>query len=204
MRIAIYGGTGNIGSQVVAEAVSRGHQVTSLARHEKSAADGATFMIGDAADPSTTRAIAETHDVVVSALGPTRDPNGDPDTFADVIGALAEAVGSTRLVVVGGAGSLLAEPGGRLVDTPEFPPADKAEALATARALELLREADPGVDWTYLSPAPELAPGERTGKYLVALDEPAGAYITISDYAVALVDEIENPQHRRQRFTVAN
>jgi uncharacterized protein len=121
MRVAIYGGTGSIGSQVVAEAVRRGHQVTTLARNERPVADGATFAIGDAADPDTTRRIAETHDVVVSALGPTRDPNGDPDTFADVIAAIAGSVGSTRLIVVGGAGSLQAAPGLRLVDTPEVP-----------------------------------------------------------------------------------
>jgi uncharacterized protein len=204
MRIAIYGGTGSVGSQVVAEAVRRGHQVTTLARNETPVADGATFAIGDAADPDTTRTIAETHDVVVSALGPTRDPNGDPDTFADVIAAIAGSVGSTRLIVVGGAGSLQAEPGLRLVDTPEFPEAYKPEALASARGFAVLRAADPSLDWTYLSPAPEMGPGERTGRYLVAIDEPAGAYITIADYAVALVDEIENPQHRRQRFTVAN
>jgi uncharacterized protein len=203
VKIAIYGGTGNIGSQVVAEAARRGHQVTALARHDKPVAEGATFAIGDAADADTTRAIAAANDVVVSALGPTQDPNGDPDTFADVIAALAASVGSTRLIVVGGAGSLQVA-GVRLVDTPEFPQAYKAGALATARVLALLRAADPDLDWTYLSPPPEIGPGERTGKYLVALDEPAGAYITIPDYAVALVDEIENPQHRRQRFTVAN
>jgi putative NADH-flavin reductase len=204
MRIAIYGGTGNIGSQVVAEAVRRRHQVTALARHDKPVAEGATFVIGDAADPDTTRTVAAANDVVVSALGPTGDPDSDPDAFADLIGALAEAVGSTRLIVVGGAGSLQVAPGVRLVDTPEFPQAYRAGALATAQALALLRAADPDLDWTYLSPPPEIGPGERTGKYRVALDEPAGAYITIPDYAVALVDEIENPQHRRQRFTVAN
>jgi uncharacterized protein len=117
---------------------------------------------------------------------------------------MAGSVGPTRLIVVGGAGSLQAAPGLRLVDTPEFPQVYKPEALASARVFAVLRAVDQNLDWTYLSPAPEIGPGERTGKYLVALDEPAGAYITIADYAVALVDEIENPQHRRQRFTVAN
>ncbi len=204
MKIAVYGGTGNIGSQIVAEAVRRGHQVTALARHEKSIADDATFTMCDVADLDGVREVATTHDVVVSALGPTRDPNGDPDLFVDVIRGLADAAGTTRLIVVGGAGSLYAKPGVRLVDTPEFPEAYKREALPAARSLDVLRAARPDLDWTYLSPAPEIGPGERTAKYLVALEEPAGERISIADYAVALVDEIEHPQHRRQRFTVAN
>lgn len=208
MKIAVYGGTGNIGSQIVAEAARRGHDVTALARtarREQPVPDGATFAIGDAADASTAPTVAAEHDVVVSALGPTRDPGGDPDTFVDVIRSLADSVGSTRLVVVGGASSLFAAPGVRLLDTPEFPEVYKREAAAGAVAFDYLREdARPDLDWTYLSPAPEIGPGERTGKYVLGLDEPAGAHITIPDYAVALVDEIETPQHRRRRFTVAN
>lgn len=204
MKIAVYGGTGNIGSQIVGEAVARGHDVMALARHEKPVATGATFATGDATDVNAVRRIAASHDVVVSALGPTRDPNGDPDLFVDVIRGLAGAVGTTRLVVVGGAGSLYAKPGVRLLDTPEFPEAYKREARAGAKAFDFLRGAGPDLDWTYLSPAPEIGPGERTGTYASALDEPAGSYITFADYAVALVDEIEAPAHQRQRFTVAN
>ena len=204
MKIADYGGTGNIGSHIVAEAVRRDHHVTALARQEKAVAPGATFAIGDAADVEAARRIADAHDVVVSALGPTRDPAGDPDQFVEVIRDLADAVGSTRFVVVGGASSLFAAPGVRLLDTPGFPAVYKREATAAAKAFDLLRAAGPELDWTYLSPSPEIGPGERTGKYLVGLDEPAGDHITFADYAVALVDEIENPEHRRQRFTVAN
>lgn len=205
MKIAVYGGTGSIGSQIVAEAVRRGHDVTALARRERPVADGATFVRGDAADPTAARSIAASHDVVVSALGPTRDPAGDPNTFVDVIRSLADSVGSTRLAVVGGASSLFVAPGVRLFDTPEFPEAYKREAAAGAVAFDYLREdARPDLDWTYLSPAPEIGPGERTGKYVLGLDEPVGDFITIPDYAVALLDEIETPQHRRRRFTVAN
>jgi putative NADH-flavin reductase len=205
MKIAVYGGTGNIGSQIVAEAVRRGHDVTALARREQPVADGATFAIGDADDASTAPAVAAAHDVVVSALGPTRDPAGDPNTFVDVIRSLTDSIGSTRLLVVGGASSLFAAPGVRLLDTPEFPEIYKPEARAGVAAFDFLREdARPDLDWTYLSPAPEIGPGERTGKYVLGLDEPAGKHITFADYAVALVDEIETPQHRRRRFTVAN
>jgi len=205
MKIAVYGGTGNIGSQIVVEAVHRGHDVTALARREQPVQDGATFAIGDATDANAAREIAGAHDVVVSALGPTRDPAGDPNGFVDVIRSLTDSVGSTRLLVVGGASSLFATPGVRLLDTPEFPAIYKREATAAAVAFDFLREdARPDLDWTYLSPAPEIGPGERTGKYSLGLDEPAGEHITFADYAVALLDEIETPQHRRQRFTVAN
>jgi putative NADH-flavin reductase len=115
---------------------------------------------------------------------------------------MASAVGAKRLIVVGGAGSLLAG-GVRLIDAPNFPAAWKADALLQAEALEILRASHLDLNWTYLSPAPEIGPGERTGKYVIGGDEPAGAAISFEDYAVALVDEIESAAHPRQRFTVA-
>lgn len=204
MRIAVYGATGNVGSRIVAEAVRRGHEVTALSRREASEQTGATWRQGDATDTSDVLAVAADHDVVVSALGPSREPGGDPFAFAGIVQGMAEAVRATRLIVVGGAGTLLAGPGVRLVDTPEFPDAYRTEALATADALATLRALPEGVDWTYVSPAPEIGPGERTGSYRVALEEPAGEWISFEDYAVALLDEIERPAHRRVRFTVAS
>jgi putative NADH-flavin reductase len=199
MKIAVYGGTGRVGSRIVAEAISRGHDVTALSRH-----GGTGVTVGDATDLDRVRQIAEAHDVVVSALGPSRVPGDDPAAFAGIVGGLVSAVGATRLVVAGGAGSLLVAPGVRLVDTPDFPQIYKTEALATAEAFDAVREAGPELDWTYLSPAPEMGPGERTGRYVSGLDEPVGNSITFDDFAVALVDEIERPSHRRQRFTVAS
>jgi uncharacterized protein len=114
------------------------------------------------------------------------------------------ASGRARLIVVGGAGSLFAAPGVRLVDTPEFPDVYKAEALAGAASLEALKALPDAGEWSYLSPAPIIAPGERTGRYVVADDDPAGETISAEDYAVALIDEIENPAHTGRRFTVAN
>jgi len=197
VKIAIYGATGNIGPRLVAEALRRGHEVTAIGRTERAIAQGATFVTGDAADPAFVERIAGSHDVVVSALNTN-------ETFLDSIRALIAHAGTTRLIVVGGAGSLLTSAGTRLVDAPEFPAGWKAGALLQTQALDLLLAADPDVDWTYLSPAPEISAGERTGKYLTALDEPAGEHISYEDYAVALLDEIESPQHGRQRFTVAN
>jgi putative NADH-flavin reductase len=195
MKIAVYGATGAIGSVIVTEASARGHQVTGISRRGGD-------LTGDAGDPVFTAGVAANHDVVVSAIGPSRTED-DGTRFADSIANLANTLGHRRLLVVGGTGSLTVN-GVRLIDTPEFPEIHKAEALKGADSLALLRAAADDVDWTYLSPAPVILPGQRTGSYKVELDTPAGDQISIEDYAVALVDEIENHAHARQRFTVAN
>ncbi|MGY2876794.1 uncharacterized protein ACVW00_003984 [Marmoricola sp. URHA0025 HA25] len=199
MRIAVYGATGAIGSAIVEEARSRGHEITGVSRR---GSDAPGQVTGDALDAAFTTEIAEKHDVVVSAIGPSR-VSDDGTRFVDSIANLVATLGSRRLLVVGGAGSLQVD-GVRLVDAPDFPDAYKAESLKGAETLALLRDAADDVDWTYLSPAPVILPGERTGSYKIELETPAGEQISIPDYAVALVDEIEQPQHVRQRFTVAN
>jgi putative NADH-flavin reductase len=124
---------------------------------------------------------------------------------------IAGAAGA-RLGFVGGAGSLLVAPGGpRLVDTPDFPDLYKAEALAHAEVLEALRSSGSTTDWFYVSPAGgfgSYAPGERTGSFRVGgdllLTDPEGnSTIGGSDFAIAVVDEIDQPAHHRERFTVA-
>lgn len=195
MKIALYGATGAIGSSIVNEARARGHQVTGISRR-------GSDLSGDALDASFTQQVAADHDVVVSAVGPSRTED-DGTRFPDTIANLAQTLGNSRLLVVGGAGSLTVD-GVRLVDMPEFPEIYKAESLKGAASLDVLRQADDSVDWTYLSPAPEIAPGERTGSYVVGSESPVGDAISIEDYAVAMVDEIDEPRHRRQRFTVAN
>jgi putative NADH-flavin reductase len=121
-----------------------------------------------------------------------------------LIGAVKTA-GAKRYLVVGGAGSLEAAPGVALVDTPDFPQAYKAEALAGAEFLDLLRK-EPTLDWTFLSPSAMFVPGERTGKFRLGTDQlltnEHGSSISFEDYAIAFVDEIEKPAHSRQRFTV--
>jgi putative NADH-flavin reductase len=110
-----------------------------------------------------------------------------------------------RLLVVGGAGSLEAAPGVQLVDTPDFPAQWKASALGAREALKLLRaEREP--DWTMLSPSAMIAPGKRTGKFRLGVDQllfdAAGkSEISLEDYSVAMIDELEKPAHRRSRFT---
>ena len=203
MKIAVYGATGRAGSRIVSEALSRGHEIRALSRHEAPVPPGASWQQGDLADTEAVSTVAKEHDVLVTANGPSRVPGEDPYAFADLIESVAAAVGDTRLVVVGGAGSLRTPDGERLVDTPGFPEAYRAEALASAAALAVLRASDVSLDWTYLSPAPVIDAGERTGSYRVADETPAGEFVSFEDYAVALVDEIERPAHRRARFTVA-
>lgn len=193
MKIALFGATGMIGSRIAAEAASRGHEVTTFSR-----ATG-----GDLADAAVVRAAAASHDVLVSATGPSR--TGDPhQEWLDAVCTLIDNAGDTRVLFVGGAGSLLTPDGTRLIDTDGFPPEYLPEATSGAAALDLFREAPDTVDWTFLSPAPVIAPGERSGRYATALDTPAGGQISAEDYAVALVDEIEKPQHRGRRFTAAS
>jgi putative NADH-flavin reductase len=199
MKIAVYGATGAIGSAIVDEARTRGHDVTGISRRGSETPGDLT---GDALDADFATGVAEKHDVIVSAIGPSR-LSDDGTRFVDSIANLVATLGNRRLLVVGGAGSLQVN-GVRLVDSPDFPEIYKSEALKGADTLALLRGADADVDWTYLSPAPLILPGERTGAYKVELETPAGDQISIPDYAVALVDEIEQPQHVRERFTVAN
>jgi putative NADH-flavin reductase len=193
MKIALFGATGMVGSRIAAEATDRGHEVTALSR-----STGA-----DMADAAAVRDAAAGHDVVVSATGPSR--TGEPhEPWLASVSTLIENASGTRVLFVGGAGSLLTPDGTRLLDTDGFPDAYKAEATSGAAALDLFRAAPEAVDWTFVSPSPVIAPGERTGSYATALDTPAGDFVSAEDYAVALVDEIEQPQHRRQRFTVAS
>ncbi len=202
MKIAIYGATGMIGSRVAAEALVRGHEVTGITRSGGDLPAGVKALRGDAGGTALAKRVAAEADVVVSAIGPSRT-GGDRREYLAQVRNLAETLGDARLLVVGGAGSLLAG-GQRLIDDPAFPGIYLAEARIGAESLDYLRSLTDGTDWTYLAPAPVIAPGERTGTYQTAADSPAGESISAEDYAVALLDEIEKPAHRRQRFTVAN
>ena len=202
MRIAVYGATGMIGSRVLAEALSRGHEVTGITRSGGDLPGGAVAVRGDAGDAALTKRVAAEADVVVSAIGPSRT-GGDRREFLAQLRTVVETLGDARLIVVGGAGSLVVD-GTRLVDLPHFPEIYRAEALVVAEALDHLRGLGDGVDWTFVSPPPQIAPGERTGSYQVGTDHPVGEAVSAEDFAVALLDEIEQPAHRRTRFTVAN
>jgi uncharacterized protein len=200
MKIALIGASGNAGSRILKELSSRGHDVTAIARDPTKIATlpGVTPAAGDIGDAATLTALLSGHDVVISSVHFTQ-------TDAPALIAAVKAAAPARYIVVGGAGSLEVARGVRLIDTPEFPAAYKVEASGGALFLDLLR-AEPDLDWTFLSPSAMFVPGERTGQFRLGTDQllvgADGSAISFEDYAIALVDEIEKPAHRRQRFTV--
>ena len=202
MKIAVYGATGMIGSRIVAEALGRGHEVIGITRSGGDLPAGVEAVQGNAGDAELTARIATDADVVLSAIGPSRTGGDRREYLADLANLVATLDGK-RILVIGGAGSLLIGDQ-RLVDTPEFPDIYKAEALVAAEALDYFRALGDDVNWTFISPAPVIAPGERTGIFTLGTDSPTGDSVSAEDFAVALIDEIEKPAHIRQRFTLAN
>lgn len=201
-RIVVLGITGQAGSRIAAELLARGHSVTGIARDPSRAAAraGLTLVAADATQAATLAPLLQGHDAVVSA---TRFVGG---IDAATLVAAARQAGVPRIAVVGGAGSLEVEPGVALIDTPQFPSEYKAEAGAGRVFLQALRAVQ-DLDWTFLSPAALFAPGERTGRFRLGTDQllvdaQGNSHISMEDFAIALVDEIEQPQHTRQRFTV--
>lgn len=201
MKVAIIGATGNAGSRIASELVNRGHQVTGIVRHPEKGQGGAglTLQKGDVKDQAGLARLLAGHDVVVHSV---RFLDTDERS---VVGA-AKSAGVKRLLVVGGAGSLEVAPGSALIDTPNFPTVAKPEASAGREFLNALKP-ERELDWTYLSPSIFFSPGERTGSFRVGQDQLLTAAdgkssISMEDYAIAMADEIEHPQHSRQRFTV--
>jgi putative NADH-flavin reductase len=210
VKILLVGGSGTIGSRVLAEALKRGHAVTTVTRDPSkvAASPGVTAVKGDALDPTSLAEAAKGHDAVVSAFSPGGDePSRVVDAARAHIAALPKA-GVKRVVVVGGAGSLEVAPGVQVVDTPQFPEAWKGIALAHRDALEVYRKEGGGLEWTYFSPPALIEPGERTGTFRTGTDQlladdKGQSRISAEDYAIALVDELESPKHVRGRFTAA-
>ncbi|MBX5455540.1 MAG: NAD(P)-dependent oxidoreductase [Thermogemmatispora sp.] len=214
MKIVVFGATGNIGQRIIQEALNRGHEVKGVARrpeHFTLSHPRLSFEAGNVLDPADVARLVRGYDVVISAVGPARDREEDPRMVVQAAQALIEGLkraGVKRLVVVGGAGSLEVAPGVRLMDTPDFPPGWRPIASAAAEALEIYRQQGADLDWTYFSPAAFIEPGQRTGRYRVGTEqlvtnEKGESRISMEDYAVALLDEVEQPRFVRQRFTVA-
>jgi len=215
MKIVVIGATGNIGRRVAQEALSRGHEVTGAVRDPSAvqAPDPRVRLLkADATNADDIARIAKGADAVVSAISPRPNARGLP---APSLSANARALiqglrrtGVKRVLYVGGASSLEVAPGQALADQPDFPDAYKPEAREGREALAVWRNEAEGLDWTYLSPAADIGPGERTGRYRTTGDQllvdPAGkSFISLEDYAVAVLDELERPRHVGQRFGVA-
>lgn len=193
MKISVLGATGMVGSQIVAEAQTRGHEV---AAYTRSGASGTTAL--ELTETASLVEVINSSDATVISVA-SRD---DYQVAIDAHRALIAAAPTGRLLVVGGAGALSIGDG-LLMESPEFPTEYKPEAQTFAAILEDYRAAS-GLNWTILAPAPMIAPGARTGEYRTERDTPAGGFVSTQDFAVAMVDEIENPQHEGARFTVAS
>ena len=196
MRIAVIGATGNVGQRIVAEAEQRGHETVAISRSGGAVGNGRAVQ-ADLTDKAGIAAAIEGADAVVLSV---------KFTDLDVEGMLDALKGAKRLLIVGGAASLYVAPGLQLIDTEGFPDFIKVEAEPARQALARIQQ-EQALDWTFLSPSVFFGPGERTGTFRLGKDELLTAadgksHISYEDYAVALLDEIERPQHSRQRFTV--
>jgi putative NADH-flavin reductase len=210
-NIVLFGSTGMIGQRILAEASSRGHKVTAVVRETSRTGEhraNLSYRTGDIFKPDQIAAAAVDHDVVVSAYGPG---TGDASLIVKAAHSLIEGltrVEPIRLIVVSGAGSLEVKPGVQLVDTPDFPAAWKPAALAHREALDVFRKAGfAEFDWTAISPSAVIEPGTRTGHYRTATDQlivdaKGVSRISAEDFAVAMIDEIENTKFDGKRFTV--
>jgi putative NADH-flavin reductase len=209
-RIAVIGANGSIGSAVVAEAAARGHELTAVVRDPDRYRGEAAFVErADVLDPADVARVAGGQDVLVSAVGGGDGPGHlaliEPAARSLVEGLRALGDGAPRLVAVGGAGSLETAPGVRVWDTPGLPEPLLQIMHAHGAALDYYRTVS-DIRWTVLSPSAEIGPGERTGRYRTGLeqlltDSEGRSRISVPDYAVALVDEIEQPEHIGERFT---
>lgn len=206
MNVVLYGASGMIGSRVLKELLHRGHTVTAVVRNpERVTVLGAYIVLGDILDPVTVAATSKGREAAISAYAPPRDDTAALWAATHSLLAGLGTAGLRRLIFVGGAGSLEVAPGVQAVDAPTFPGEWRAIALAHRDALTLLKSSS--LDWTYFSPAGLIQPGLRTGKFRLGgtqmiTDANGDSRISAEDYAIALVDEIERPQHMREQFTI--
>ena len=199
MKIALIGATGNVGRRVTAEALRRGHDVIAIARDVSTLEpqDRVTPVQADLNDKAAIgKAIAVADAVVLSVRFQDLDVEAVLDALKD----------AKRLLIVGGAASLYVAPGQQLIDTPDFPDFIKVEAEPARQALARIQQ-EQAIDWTFLSPSVFFGPGDRTGNFRLGKDElltdaDGKSHISYEDYSIALLDEIEQPKHSRQRFTV--
>ncbi len=201
MKVAHIGATGKVGGKILDELLRRGHTVTAISRHPERLppSKNVSSKRGDITDPDSLAAVVSGHDAVISSA------TFVPGSSARLVDAIRKS-GVKRYVAVGGAGSLEVAPGKLLKDAGGIPPEWMPAINEGTEMLRLLR-ADRQLDWTFFSPAALIGPGERTGKFRLGGDQlitgaDGKSSISYDDYAIALVDELEKPQHIRKRFTI--
>ena len=209
MKIAVLGATGWIGSHITQEATSRGHEVVAIVRDtSKVEQQGIEARNFDLQDPQTKiNDVTSDVDVVIASIGGRALGNHElVKQSAEKL--LSELPDGRRLMWVGGAGSLEVAPNVALVTVPDFPEEYKAEALAQGEALKVFKESNSDVQWTFVSPAAEIFPGETTSQYRIGGDQlltdaEGNSKISVSDYAIAMLDVLESGEHINKRIGVA-
>ena len=216
-NVVLIGATGFVGSAILNELIERSHKVTAIVRNLESVKVKnplIEYVVGDATHPAELAQIAKGKDAVISAYNPGwANPRQYEDTLENYpkIVEGAKQAGVRRLLIVGGAGTLFVKPGVRLVDTGTLPEAwlPGAKSLGEFYLNTMMKEQD--IDWVFFSPAGNLGnmtTGVRTGKYRLGkddmlFDEKGESFISVEDYAVAMVDELEQENHHKERFTAA-
>jgi len=211
MKIAVLGASGWIGNHIVKEAKSRGHEVVALVRdadkYDDSNIEVRQFDLLDN-NADLFRAVKGV-DVVISAVGGRAAGNHDivKNTAQKLLSELPQA-GVDRLLWVGGAGALEVSPGVQLMTIPEFPAEYVPESIALAEALDVFCNTNSTLNWTFIAPAADIFPGEKQAPYRIGgeqllVDDKGNSRISVSDYAVAMIDELEAGQYPNQRIAVA-
>jgi len=207
MNALLFGATGMIGSRILNELVSRGHHVIAAARDTTKVPERANVKTVDAniLHPHEVATAAHGVDAIISAFNAGMEhPEVLVTATKSLIGA-AKAAHIKRLLTISGTGALFSRPGVRMVDEPDFSEYWRPVARAHSDALDELMAS--GLEWTAISPPPLIQPGRRTGRYrlgtdYIVEDAHGNAHISAEDFAVAMVDELEKPEHIGKRFTV--
>ncbi|GHA40383.1 3-beta hydroxysteroid dehydrogenase [Salinimicrobium marinum] len=216
MKIAIIGATGFVGSEVLKEALDRGHEITAIARNTEKFSEENKLLNTANVDVRDVRKLAdilEGNEVVISTFNPGWTNPNIYDDYLEGSKAIQKAVkdsGVKRLIVVGGAGSLYLDERTQVLDDKNFPEEIKPGATAASEYLEIIKH-EKDLEWTFFSPAIGMAPGKpeerrntyRKGFENPVFDENGNSELSVQDTAVVLVDEAENAAHIRQRFTAA-
>ena len=212
-KIVIIGATGYVGSAILKEALGRGHQVKAIVRDPSKLTlihPHLKVVGGSVTDTDfLSRELAKS-DAVISAFNPGwSNPNIYEETlegYGSILCAVRNS-GVHRFLMVGGAGSLLVAPGRQLMDEPDVHKKLLPGIRGMAKVYTDLLLPEKSVDWVFLSPAANMAPGERTGKFRLGkdeliVDESGDSNISVEDFAVAMIDELEQEKHHQERFTL--
>ena len=212
-KVVLIGATGFVGSILLNELLNRGHQVTAIVRNAAKVIvhnNNLTVAEADITDSQTIKNLCLGKDAVISAYSPgwtSPDIYNETLRIYPLILNTVKASGVKRLQIVGGAGTLFCAPGLRVIDSGAIP----AEIMGGVKSLgefylnTLMNEKE--IDWVFFSPAGTLEPGERTEKFRLGkddliVDEKGYSHISVQDYAMAMVDELEQENHHKERFTI--